>query len=199
MRLIAERYKTFEVDVTQLPVYAEYEGDYILEVDKSGCAKSCVCNYCITEDQYSRYRSNTLRIKERPRWQRLTSEMLKELRLDFNATVTNTSTSSVNHSIAANRNESSKNEHAKLVDNTGNSSETSARQFHDKQQRDVMNAKGWNPKGNTTKARPSSSNFGQFFHLEKYDPKFTQSLILVGEAIFNALFDTGTEKLIQEL
>lgn len=115
MRLISDRYKTFEVDVSQLPVYAEYDGIYILEVDKSGCAKSCVCSYCIAEDQCSRYRSNTLRIKERPRWQRLTSQLLTELHLNVNATVTN-ATTSTNNAVSTNRCENSKNESSQLAD-----------------------------------------------------------------------------------
>lgn len=137
MRAIAERFKTFEVDVSQLPVYAEYESNYILEVDKSGCAKSCVCNYCIAEDQCSRYRSNTLRIKERPRWQRLTSELLKELHLDFSVTVTNSATTSTSHLISTNRKKSSKNLYSKVLDKAvGNSPKISVDQFYEKQLRD---------------------------------------------------------------
>lgn len=75
--------KTFQIDVTQLPIYTQCENDYLVEVDKTGCVKSCVCGYCLDEDRRTRFRSTSLRIKERDRWKRLTPTLLDEMRISL--------------------------------------------------------------------------------------------------------------------
>lgn len=72
---------SFLIDVSQLPVYSENGNSYLLEVDRTGCAKNCVCGFCTEEDRRSRVKSNSLRIKERHRWKPLTPELLREMQI----------------------------------------------------------------------------------------------------------------------
>lgn len=79
--------KAFEIDISQLSAYANCEDErYVLEVDRTGCTRSCVCGYCTEEDQRSKTKSSGLRIKDRHRWKLLTNALLNEMRITSRTT-----------------------------------------------------------------------------------------------------------------
>lgn len=118
------RKKKFQIDVSQLSVYANCDQSYLLEVDRMGCMRHCVCEYCTEEDQLNRNKSDSLRIRERARWKLLDNHLLKTIGVVKEQTNDFTANAISNDYVLSERHRNNKNETINGITSTKSTNKT---------------------------------------------------------------------------